>query len=204
MSKSMGNVVNPGDLVKEYGTDATRYYLLGGIPSYGDGDFSKALFEETYAAKLANGIGNLAARSVTMAHKYCAGAVPAKADDRFDTAGFWKRYTEALERYRFDDAVKAIEELITACNQAIDVEAPWKKAKAGEDVSPFLYQLLEALRHAGVALLPIIPASATRLLAMLGTDVNGIRIPDAGAWGGLVPGATLGESVALFPRHEPG
>jgi methionyl-tRNA synthetase len=204
MSKSLGNVVSPVDLVKAYGTDATRYYLLGGIPSHGDGDFSKAMFEETYASKLANGIGNLAARSVTMAHKYCAGTVPAKADDRFDTAGFWKRYAEALERYRFDDAVKAIEELITACNQAIDVEAPWKKAKAGEDVSPFLYQLLEALRHAGIALLPIIPASATRLLAMLGVNASDIRLPDAAAWGGLAPGATLGESVALFPRHEPG
>src|SRR3989338_312621 len=77
MSKSLGNVVNPYDLVAQYGTDAVRYFLLGGLPSYEDGDFSKKHFEETYTAKLVNGVGNLAARTATMLEKYCGGMVPA-------------------------------------------------------------------------------------------------------------------------------
>lgn len=203
MSKSLGNVVNPYDLVAEYGTDAVRYYLLGAIPSHNDGDFSKVLFDDTYASKLANGIGNLAARTLTMAHKYCAGSVPAAASDRFATAAFWKRYGDAFAQFRFDEAVKAVEDLIAAMNREIDVEAPWKKAKAGEDVGPFLYQLLEALRHAAIALFPIIPSSAKRLLSLLGTDASAVQLPRDAAWGGLAAGGTLGASEALFPRREP-
>lgn len=200
MSKSVGNVINPYDLVTTYGTDAVRYYLLGGIPSYNDGDFSKSQFEDTYASKLANGIGNLAARTLTMAHKYADGRVPALSADRFDTAAFWQRYHEALRTYRFDDAVRVIEELIAACNREIDIEAPWKQAKEGKDVRPFLYQLLEALRHASIALLPIIPTSAERLLTLLGVSVSFVSLPEASVWGGLQEGATLSASEALFPR----
>lgn len=202
MSKSLGNVINPYNLVKEFGTDATRYYLLGGIPSYNDGDYSKTMFEEVYAAKLANGIGNLTARVATMVGKYCDGKAPAVSPDRFDTANFWLRYEAALAQYRFDDAVKAIEELITACNQAIDVEAPWKKAKAGEDVQPFLYQCLEALRHAGMMLLPVMPAAAERLLGTLSVDASKIRLPKDNAWGGLKPGSAIEAGVILFPRRD--
>lgn len=203
MSKSLGNVVNPYDLVTTYGTDATRYYLLGGISSYNDGDYSKAMFEETYGARLANGIGNLAARVTTMAGKFCDGKVPAQAEDRFATAALWTRYQEAMVEFRFDEAVKAVEELITLCNQAIDVEAPWKKAKAGEDVGPFLYELLEALRHAGLMLLPIIPAAAEKLLAQLSVDSTKAELPRDDKWGLLKPGTKIEAGVILFPRLEP-
>ncbi len=203
MSKSLGNVVNPYDLVSAYGADATRYYLLGVLPSYNDGDFSKKLFEETYAVRLANGIGNLAARVTTMAGKFCDGKVPAPAPDRFDTHGLWHRYHAALNEYRFDEAVRAAEELITACNQAIDVEAPWKKAKVGEDVGPFMYQLLEALRHAGLMLLPVIPEAAGKLLAQLGVRVEDAVLPRDAAWGGLQEGTPVEAGVILFPRLEP-
>lgn len=202
ISKSLGNVVNPYDLVAAYGTDATRYYLLGALPSYNDGDFSKKLFEETYAARLANGIGNLAARVTTMAGKFCEGKVPAMAEDRFHTVEAWKKYDEAMANFRFDDAVKAAEELITACNQSIDVEAPWKKVKAGEDVGPFLYQLLEALRHAGIMLLPIIPSAAEKLLAQVGELPGDIVLPRDTAWGGLKAGTPVESGVILFPRLE--
>ncbi len=202
MSKSLGNVVNPYDLVNQYGTDATRYYLLGALPSHSDGDFSKKIFEDTYLARLANGIGNLAARVTTMAGKFCDGKVPAPSTDRFGTAAAWKNYDAALSHFRFDDAVKAAEELITACNQSIDVEAPWKKAKAGEDVSPFMYQLLEALRHAGMMLLPVIPAAAEKLLAQLGVDAAKVSLPKDAAWGGLKQGTAVQSGVILFPRLE--
>lgn len=202
MSKSVGNVVNPYDIVAASGTDALRYYLLGALPAYDDGDFSQTTFDAIYASKLANGVGNLAARATTMVGKFCEGRVPAIAEDRYDTATFWKTYQAAFDRYRFDDMVRAIEELVAACNKSVDDEAPWKAVKEGKDVSPFMYQLVEGLRHIAVALLPVIPAAAEKILADLSVDASTVVLPSASAWGGLVPGGTIVKGEPLFPRKE--
>ncbi len=202
MSKSLGNVVNPYDLVQAYGTDPVRYYLLGSLPAYEDGDYSRKQFEEAYAAKLVNGIGNLAARTATMVEKYCDAKVPAAVPDRFNTEDFWKAYEASLDRYHFDEAIRVLERYVTGVNQAIDLEAPFKKAKLGEDVAPFMYQLAEALRHIGTALLPVIPAAASRILAQLSIDPADVRLPEAEAWGGLKTGAVVKKGEILFPRLE--
>ncbi len=202
MSKSTGNVVNPYDLVAAYGTDAVRHYLLGGLPSYGDGDFSIKLFEEHYAAKLVNGVGNLAARVSTMVEKYCGGIAPAPAPDIFGVDRFWSTYDAAIARYRFDDALKAVDELVTACNKEIDVQAPFKKVKEGIDVGPFLYQLSETLRHVGMALLPVIPASAEKLLAGLSIDPGAVMFERDRVWGGLTKDTPVVKGDILFPRRE--
>ncbi|WKZ29314.1 MAG: methionine--tRNA ligase [Patescibacteria group bacterium] len=203
MSKSLGNVVNPYDLVSQYGTDPLRYFLLGALPSYEDGDYSKKHFEETYTAKLVNGIGNLAARTATMVEKYCEGKAPAVTEDRFETPAFWKAYEAALDAYRFDEAMRVLEHYVTAVNQAIDVEAPFKKAKLGEDVSPFMYQIAEALRHIATALLPVIPAGAEKVLSQLSIDPASVTLPAAQAWGGLEPGTSVKKGDILFPRLAP-
>ena len=200
MSKSTGNVINPYDLVATYGTDAVRYFLIGGLPSYEDGDFSKKLFEETYTAKLVNGVGNLAARTATMVEKYCAGAVPTVQPDRFDTAEFWKRYEAALDAFRFDEAIRTVDRYVTSVNQAIDAEAPFKKAKEGIDVAPFMYQLAEAQRHIGIALLPIVPKSAAALLSQISLTPETIHLPSDKEWGRLIPGTTVTKGAILFPR----
>ncbi|TAK04626.1 methionine--tRNA ligase [Patescibacteria group bacterium] len=202
MSKSLGNVVNPYDLVAAYGTDPVRYFLLGGLPSYEDGDFSQQSFDDIYGSKLANGVGNLAARVATMIGKYAGGKAPAAASDIFDTAAFWKRYDDAVVRYRFDEAVKAVEELVAACNKEVEVQQPFKKAKAGEDVGALLYQLSEALRHIGLALLPVIPASAAKLLGMLSMDAAAVSFPGARVWGTLQEGTPIASGVILFPRRD--
>ncbi len=200
MSKSLGNVVNPYDLVEGYGADAVRFFLLGGLPSYEDGDFSQKHFEETYTAKLVNGVGNLAARSATMVEKYCEGKAPAAQPDRFDTPAFWAAYEEALGAYRFDEALRAVDRYVTAINQAIDAEAPFKKAKQGIDVSPFMYQIAEALRHVGVSLLPIVPAAAEKILAQLSIAAADVRLPRDKEWGRLEKGARITKGDLLFPR----
>lgn len=200
MSKSLGNVVNPYDLVAQYGTDPLRYFLLGALPSYEDGDYSKKHFEETYTSKLVNGIGNLAARTATMVEKYCEGKAPAVTEDCFDTPAFWQAYEAALDAYHFDEAMRVLERYVTSVNQAIDVEAPFKKAKEGIDVSPFMYQIAEALRHIGVALLPVIPAGAENILAQLSIAPGSVKLPDAQIWGGLVPGLAIKKGEILFPR----
>lgn len=201
MSKSLGNVVNPMDLVATYGTDTLRYYLAS-LPAYEDGDYTRHQFEEIYTSKLVNGIGNLAARTATMVEKYCEAKVPAKTDDRFETAAFWEKYDKALEAFHFDEAIRALEHYVTTVNQAIDVEAPFKKAKLGEDVSPFMYQLAEAQRQIGLALLPVIPASATKILAQIGLEPASLKLPEAQAWGGLEPGLPVKKTDILFPRLE--
>jgi methionyl-tRNA synthetase len=200
MSKSTGNVVDPFALVKRYGVDTVRYYLLGGIPSYEDGDYTEKHFEETYTSKLVNGIGNLTARTTTMLEKYCEGKVPAAMPDLFATADFWKAYGAALDSYHFDEAIRVIERYATSVNQAIDTEAPFKKAKQGLDVSPFMYQIAEALRHIGTALLPVIPAAAERILAQLSIDPAAISLPEDEAWGGLKAGVIVKKGEILFPR----
>ncbi len=203
MSKSLGNVVNPYDLVAQYGTDPLRYFLLGALPSYEDGDYSKKHFEETYTSKLVNGIGNLAARTATMVEKYCEGKAPAVTEDRFDTPAFWRAYETALDAFHFDEAMRVLEHYVTSVNQAIDVEAPFKKAKEGVDVSPFMYQIAEALRHIGTALLPVIPAGAEKVLAQLSIASSSVKLPEAQAWGSLVPGSVVKKGEILFPRLTP-
>ncbi len=200
MSKSLGNVVNPYDLVAQYGTDPLRYFLLGALPSYEDGDYSKKHFEETYTSKLVNGVGNLAARTATMVEKYCEGKAPAAVEDRFETPTFWKAYEAALDGFRFDEAMRVLEHYVTSVNQAIDVEAPFKKAKEGADVSPFMYQIAEALRHIGTALLPVIPSGAEKMLAQLSVDPASVKFPEAQAWGGLKAGTPVKKGEILFPR----
>jgi methionyl-tRNA synthetase len=199
MSKSLGNVVNPMDLVVKYGSDTVRYYLAS-LPAYEDGDYTQKQFEEIYTSKLVNGVGNLAARTATMVEKYCAGAAPAKQEDRFETAAFWEKYGRALEHFHFDEAIRALEHYVTSVNQAIDVEAPFKKAKEGVDVAPFMYQLAEAQRHIGLALLPVIPEAAAKILGQLSIDPASVRLPDAQAWGGLEPGSAVKKADILFPR----
>ncbi len=201
MSKSLGNVVNPMDLVAQYGSDTVRYYLAS-LTAYEDGDYSKKQFEEIYTSKLVNGIGNLAARVATMVEKYCDGKAPAVQPDRFETEAFWKRYDAALSAFHFDEAIRALEHYVTTVNQAIDIEAPFKKAKEGVDVSPFMYQLAEAVRQIGVAVLPVIPEAAEKILSQLSIAPAAVRLPEAQTWGGLAPGTPIKKEGILFPRLE--
>jgi methionyl-tRNA synthetase len=191
MSKSLGNVVNPYDLVGKYGTDAVRYYLLGALPAHDDGDYSQAIFETTYGTKLANGLGNLTARVQTMLQKYSEEKVPAPADDRFGAAELWKSYDRALADYRFDLAVQTMESLVTACDKLIEDTQPWKMAKEGQDVGPVLYQLAEGLRHIGLMALPFVPGAAEKILG---------DMPKSRAWGGLLAGTSFKKGDILFPR----
>ena len=194
MSKSLGNVVNPYELVKIYGTDPVRHFLLGAVPAYEDGDFSIVRFEEWYTAHMANGIGNLTSRILTMIEKYCGGMVPKKSPDCFETKMFWKQYAASLTNYHFDELIAFVHRYVILCDEKISAEKPWEKVKKGEDVQPLLYQLAEGLRQIAVALLPIIPHTAETMLKQLGTEER------SSAWGKLKKGDKIQKGEPLFPR----
>lgn len=202
MSKSIGNVVNPLELVEKYGTDPVRFFLLGGVPSYDDGDFTIERFEDYYTGNLVNGVGNLTSRILTMLEKYSDNKVPsALAPEFFGVEKFWGLYEDYLNRYEFDMVVSEIMKLVALCDQKISEDKPWELFKQGQDISGLLYQLAETLRHIAVALLPIMPSSAEKILSALGISLSSLEtLQNEKNWGKLAPGSSVQKGDILFPR----
>lgn len=196
MSKSLGNVIEPYKIVEKYGTDAVRYYLLGAIPAYDDGDFSIQRFEEFYTAHLVNGIGNLTSRILTMLEKYSESKIPQVENGNWEIENFWIKYNKYLSEYKFEEVVNLINKFVAELDSFISTQKPWEKVKAGEDISGLLYQLAEGLRQIAVALLPIIPETAEKILKQLNTTEL------SHDWGKLSEGGIINKGGILFSRLE--
>lgn len=196
MSKSLGNVVEPYKIVEKYGTDAVRYYLLGAMPAYEDGDFSIQRFEEFYTAHLVNGIGNLTSRILTMLEKYSESKIPQVENGNWEIENFWIKYNKYLSEYKFEEVVNLINKFVAELDSFISTQKPWEKVKAGEDISGLLYQLAEGLRQIAVALLPIIPETAEKILKQLNTTEL------SHDWGKLSEGGIINKGGILFSRLE--
>ncbi|MCC6639411.1 methionine--tRNA ligase [Candidatus Falkowbacteria bacterium] len=199
MSKSIGNVINPNDLLQKYSTDALRYYFMREIPATGDGDFSEKRFVDIYNAHLAGGVGNLLARVTAMHDKYSGLEVTlSEYEDPFDVNKFWKTYDEYGNKFELDAMLRHTFTLVDAANKYIDDTKPWEKAKT--DVSGAvlnLTQLLEAIRHIALALYPYMPSTSRKIMQALGKELD-----KNFAWGGVTKGDTITKGVILFPRIE--
>ncbi|MBI2038490.1 MAG: methionine--tRNA ligase [Candidatus Nealsonbacteria bacterium] len=161
MSKSLGNVIDPFELVKKYGTDAVRYFLLREIPSTEDGDFTEEKFVERYNADLAGGIGNLVARVVTLATKSKIQNQKSKINPKLkiQIKKTQNSYTKALEEFKFNETLIAVWELISFCDEYIEKEKPWEGGK--NDV---IGDLLLTINEMAKLLKPFLPETSERII----------------------------------------
>ena len=166
MSKSLGNVVVPDDVLEKYGKDPLRFYLTQQVPVGRDGDFSWERFAEIYDGILRNEIGNLLNRVLVLLHKE-GGTLGSFGDHNFITASY-DTYKNALDNFEHSVAINEAIQIAKDCNKYIDDTKPWEKE--GEEKVQILSQLAEALRHLALALLPFIPETAKNISLQLGVE----------------------------------
>lgn len=210
MSKSRGNVIYADDLVKVFGVDAVRYYLLSEMPHAADGSITYETMIERYNSDLANTIGNLVNRTVAMQNKYFDGVVQAPdCPGEFDedlkalalrTLGDVDKY---ISEYKMSDSVACVLTLARRLNKYIDETMPWALAKDEAQrtrLGTVLYNLLEGIRFLAVLLTPYMPDTASAIFAQLGTDVRDCN--SLSTFGNLKVGEKVGKAVPLFNRID--
>ncbi|MDP2967181.1 MAG: methionine--tRNA ligase [bacterium] len=168
MSKSLGNVVDPFELVKKYGTDAVRYFLLREITPTEDGDFTYEKFEQRYNSDLAKGLGNLVARVITLAEKSKIQNSKPKINPKFKTEieKTKKTWQKSPDNFKFNEALIAIWELISFCDRYIEKERPWEESKKQKEV---IGNLLLVLNEIAKLLRPFLPETSEKIFQQLKT-----------------------------------
>jgi len=157
ISKSLGNIIDPYALVKKYGIDAVRYYLLREIPSYDDGDFSERRFKELYNADLANGLGNLVARIAKLATNVNGKRITVKFSD-VNT----KEFSQSLDEFRFNDTLEIIWKKIKSTDQYVNDKQPWKLT--GERFNTVLQKAISDIIEIATLLQPFLPDATQKIL----------------------------------------
>ena len=214
MSKSKGNVVDPIGLIDEFGADAIRYFLLREINLGQDGNFSRDALIGRINSDLANDLGNLLHRTLSMTLKFQDGVVKAPSgesdvdrslkEDARETVAFFEQNMEDMQ---LSLTIKKVWAFISRANKYIDETAPWALAKdpaKEQELANVLYNLTEALRVISVLISPFMPTTAVRIWQQLGLtqDFASVRTEDIEQWGGVPAGLHVGTPEQLFPRIE--
>lgn len=208
MSKSLGNVVKPADLIDTYGLDQTRYFLMREIPFGNDGDFSKRAMVQRINGELANDYGNLCQRVLSMIQKYHEGKVPTPdvltdADHALLNAakGMLDAVRAELDLQAFNKALDAIWRVVGDANRYVDEMAPWTLRKTDQvRLGTVLYNLAEVIRQLAILTQPFMPDASNRILDQLVTPADQRGFGDLSAHP-LVPGTPLPTPAPAFPRY---
>lgn len=210
MSKSKGNVIYADDLVRHFGVDAIRYYLLSEIPYAADGSITYTTIIERYNSELANTLGNLVNRTIAMSNKYFGGEILApEASEAVDedlkntVLGSVKTVDKCMDDFHVADALEAIFSAARRSNKYIDETTPWLLAKDEDKrtrLGTVLYNLLESIRIIAVQLKPFMPDTSDKILEQLNTDISSYE--SIQSFGALKAGGHVGTATPLFNRID--
>jgi methionyl-tRNA synthetase len=213
MSKTIGNVVEPNQLVDQFGVDAIRYFLLREVPFGMDGDFSHKALIGRINSDLANNLGNLLNRTINMMKRYYDKMVPepTSPDEDSDLKNDFRNVIDNVHKLYDDLAYNKILEsiwlLVDTTNKYIDTNSPWNLVKSEngkQRLSTVMYNTAECLRAISLLIYPFMPQSANTIMKQLGieTSIEDQGLNSLNTWGGVKPGTIVQPSSQLFPRIE--
>ena len=213
MSKSLGNVVDPYQVVEEFGADVFRYFLLREIPFGQDGDFSKSAIVARVNGELANGLGNLVSRTLGMIEKYFDGKVPEPGELSSEDKNVRDKafsmvdvFEKEMDEIAFHKALVTLWDYIADVNRYVDESAPWTLAKDNKKIrlGAVLWTIVQAIGLVAILIHPFMPESAEKIWGRLGPPepINSNLLSDAKEWGIVKSGQPVEKGQSLFPRFD--
>ena len=210
ISKSLGNVIDPLDLVETYGLDQVRYFLMREVPFGNDGDFSRSSMIGRMNNDLANDFGNLAQRVLSFVARHAEGRVPDPGTLQPVDLALLEQAEQLLDALReeydnqgFNRALERVWEVVGAANRYVDEQAPWKLRRSDPArMASVLYTLMETIRHLAILMQPVVPGSAGRMLDQLAVPADARDFSSIGPDRRLVAGTPLPAPAPVFPRFR--